>query len=419
MITHLDNPFVGATWYVDPVWSGKAAGEPGGSAIANYNTAVWMDRIGAIAGPEDGDGMGLRDHLDAALDQGANLFMFVFYDLPNRDCAALASNGELRISENGYQRYVDEYTAGIMEVISDPKYSGLRIVTIVEVDSLPNLVTNSDLADCAEAAGPGGYRDGITYALNQLSSLPNVYPYLDIAHSGWLGWSDNFSQAVTLIGDVVAGTDRGWDSISGFASNSANYTPVEEPYLPDPNSQVGGQQLKSADFYEWNGYIEELTFVQDWRQAMINRGAPSSLGMLIDTGRNGWGGPGRPSGASSSTDLNTFVNQSKIDRRQHRGNWCNQPGGVGYRPTAAPHTGVDAYVWIKPQGESDGISDPNFPIDPNDPNKQHDPMCDPNAQNRYADDPSILTGAMDNAPHAGRWFPEAFQTLVNNAYPPL
>lgn len=376
-----------------------------------------MDRIGAIAGPEDGDGLGLRGHLDEAVAQGANLFMFVVYDLPNRDCAALASNGELRISENGFQIYQEQYIAPIVEILSDPAYQNIRIAAIIEVDSLPNLVTNLDEPDCAEANGPGGYVDGIRHALQQLGQLDNVYSYVDIAHSGWLGWSDNFSQSVQLIGDAVSNLGTGVNPIAGFVSNSANYTPVEEPFLPNPNLQVGGQEVRSSDFYEFNNYFEELSFVTDWRNAMINRGLPSNIGMLIDTGRNGWGGPNRPTQASSSSDLNTYVNESRIDRRSHRGNWCNQAGGVGFRPQANPHPGVDAYVWVKPQGESDGISDPNFPIDPNDPNKKHDAMCDPNAQNRY--DNSYPTGALDNAPHAGRWFPEAFQVLVENAYPPL
>ena len=373
-----------------------------------------MDRIGAI---DPSEGWGLQDHLDEAIAQGADVFMFVVYDLPNRDCAALASNGELRISENGFQRYQDEYIAPIVNILGNPAYSGLRIVAIIEVDSLPNLVTNLDEPDCAEANGAGGYVDGIQHALNQLNTLDNVYPYVDIAHSGWLGWSDNFSQATQLIGNAIKGTNKGVNSIAGFASNSANYTPVQEPFLTNPDLQIGGGPVRSADFYEYNSYLEELSFVQDWRQAMLNQGFPSSIGMLIDTGRNGWGGSNRPSQASSSSDLNTYVNESRIDRREHRGNWCNQPGGVGFRPQASPHAGVDAYVWIKPQGESDGISDPNFEPDPNDPAKQHDPMCDPNAQNHDANE--YGTGAMDNAPHAGRWFPEAFQVLMQNAYPPL
>ncbi len=410
-----DNPWVGGNYYIDPMWSAKASAEPGGEAIANYNTGVWMDRIGAISGPEDGDGMGLRDHLDAAVLQGADLIMVIVYDLPNRDCAALASNGELRIADGGFERYQNDYIAPYAEILSDPAYKDLRIVTIIEVDSLPNLITNLDYPDCAEANGVGGYRDGVTVALNAFSQIPNVYSYVDIAHSGWLGWSENFGASVELIANVIKGTDAGWGSIAGFVSNSSNYTPVEEPYLPDPTLNIGGMPIRSADFYEWNSYFEEKDFVQDWREAMIAQGAPTTIGMLIDTSRNGWGGADRPTKVSESTDINDYVNESRIDRRHHRGNWCNQPGGVGFKPWPDPYEGIDAFVWVKPQGESDGISDPDFPIDPNDPAKRHDPMCDPLAPNR--DNNAVTTGALNNAPHAGRWFPEAFELLVNNAYP--
>ena len=85
-IQHLDNPFVGAKWYVDPLWSQNAR-ESGGAVVANNNTAVWMDRIAAIT-----DGIGLRGHLDEAVNQGADLINIVIYNLPNRDCAAEASN---------------------------------------------------------------------------------------------------------------------------------------------------------------------------------------------------------------------------------------------------------------------------------------------------------------------------------------
>ncbi len=407
----MDNPFEGTQLYIDPVWSEKAMGEPGGEAIANENTAVWMDRIGAIT-----DGIGLKGHLDEAVNQGADTFMFVVYNLPNGDCNALASNGELLIAENGFEIYQQDYIAPIKDILSQPKYSDLHIVAIIEVDSLPNLVTNADVPACQEAAGPGGYVDGVRHALNELSDLPNVYSYVDVAHSGWLGWSDNFGEAVQLIGDTVKGTEKGVDSIAGFVTNSANYTPLEEPYLPDPSLQVGGQPVRSATFYEWNPYFGELEFAQDWRDAMIQNGFPSSIGMLIDTGRNGWGGSDRPTSVSDSTDLDTYVDESRIDRRYHRGNWCNQPGGVGERPQANPAPGIDAYVWVKPQGESDGVSTPDFEPDPNDPNKQHDGMCNPNEDSVEA---AVPTGALPNAPHAGRWFPEAFELLLNNAYPPL
>ncbi|SHO57224.1 glycoside hydrolase family 6 protein [Vibrio quintilis] len=411
-VTRVDNPFAGTTWYVNPEWAAKAEAD-GGSAIAGQNTFVWMDRIAAIEGTDSA--MGLKAHLDNALAQGADLFTVVIYDLPNRDCRARASNGELTIADGGMDRYKAEYIDPIAAILADPAYKDIHIVTLIELDSLPNLVTNIDVAKCKEAAGEGGYKEGITYALNAFSPLKNVYSYIDAAHSGWLGWDSNFDPAVNLISGVVTGTDAGWDSIAGFITNTANYTPTVEPYLQEPYKNVGGQQVRSSTFYEWNPYFDEKSYAQEFRKKMIAKGAPSTIGMLIDTSRNGWGGSERPSSVSTSSDLDTYVDESRIDRRLHRGNWCNQPGGIGYKPYASPYPGIDAFVWAKPPGESDGISESDYEQDPDDPAKQYDSMCDPDSMN--SEPHSTATGAMDNAPHAGRWFSAGFKVLLDNAYP--
>jgi cellulose 1,4-beta-cellobiosidase len=295
------------------------------------------------------------------------------------------------------------------------KYSQLRIVAIIEPDSLPNLVTNLSIQKCAEANSSNAYKLGVQYALNKLHAIPNVYNYIDIAHSGWLGWSSNFQPAVNLITSVVKGTTAGVNSVDGFISNTANYTPVTEPFLTT-NKTVGGQQVNSAKFYQSNQYIDESSYDLAMYNAFVSAGFPSSIGMLIDTSRDGWGGPDRPKAASTSTALETFVNASRIDRRLHRGNWCNQPGGIGARPVANPASHFDAYVWIKPPGESDGTSN-SAQTTPDAEGKRFDAMCDPNANNRY--DSSVKTGALGNAPSAGSWFESAFETLVQNAYPPL
>lgn len=414
----MDNPFVGAQWYVDPIWSAKAQAETNGSKIAGYNTAVWMDRIGAIA-PTDGS-YGLRDHLDAALAQNANVIQVVVYDLPNRDCHALASNGELKQTAEGSARYRTEYVDVIAGIFSDPKYASLRIIAIIEPDSLPNLVTNLSTPACQEATDPThGYVANTRYTLSKLYPITNVYSYVDIGHSGWLGWTDNFGKAVTLIGDAIKGATGGVNSIAGFVSNTSGYTPLYEPFLDSlANGSFGtggGTQTRQAKFYEWNPHFSEVSFVQAWRTAMIASGFPSTIGMLVDTSRNGWGGPNRPTAASTSTVLDTFVDQSRVDRRAHRGNWCNQAGGVGERPQANPVAGVDAYVWVKPPGESDGASSLELSFDPQDPAKGFDRNCDPT----YTNAAGTTTGSLANAPVAGRWFKEAFQILVNNAYPPL
>jgi len=219
---------------------------------------------------------------------------------------------------------------------------------------------------------------------------------------------------------TIQGTTAGFVGVDGFVSNTSGYTPVAEPFLPDQALVIPGANLplRSADFYEWNPHFSELEFVTALRDAFVLKGFPTTLGMLVDTSRNGWGGTSRPITVSVATTINGYVDESRIDRRVHRGGWCNQVGaGIGERPVANPAPGLDAYVWVKPPGESDGISDPNFTPDPDDPAKRHDPMCDPLAQSTY--NPALSTNALDGAPHAGRWFAAQFQMLVENAYPPL
>ena len=99
-------------------------------------------------------------------------------------------------------------------------------------------------------------------------------------------------------------------------------------------------------------------------------------GFIIDTGRNGRGGV-----------------------RTAPGNWCNIKGaGLGERPRAAPAPRIDAYVWIKVPGESDGTADQKA--------ARFDPNC-------ASDD------ATPGAPEAGKLFEPYLVDLVKNANPPL
>ncbi|MFF5247803.1 glycoside hydrolase family 6 protein [Streptosporangium sp. NPDC000095] len=415
---HVDNPYDGADGYVNPDWSTKAAAEPGGTAVSKISTAVWLDRIAAIEGTSSG--RGLRAHLDEALLQDAAngskplTIQIVIYNLPNRDCSALASNGELLISENGLNRYKTEYIDPIAAIMAESKYAGLRISTIVEIDSLPNLVTNLNLAKCQEAKSSGAYVDGVRYALNKLHAIKNVYTYVDAGHHGWLGWDSNFGPSADLFATTVAGTTAGFDSVDGFITNTANYSALREPHFTI-NTNVNGQSVRQSTWVDWNFYVDELTFAQAFRNTLIQKGFKSNIGMLIDTSRNGWGGSARPAAPSTSTNVNTFVNESRVDRRVHAGNWCNQNGaGLGERPQANPATGLDAYVWVKPPGESDGSSKEI----PNNEGKGFDRMCDPTygGNERNGNNP---TGALGDAPVSGQWFSAQFRQLLQNAYPPL
>ena len=45
---------------------------------------------------------------------------------------------------------------------------------------------------------------------------------------------------------VVTGTTAGYASIDGFISDTANYTPTQEPLLTNPTLQVNGTQIDSV-----------------------------------------------------------------------------------------------------------------------------------------------------------------------------
>jgi cellulose 1,4-beta-cellobiosidase len=416
--TRVPNPYVGAGVYNNPNWRASAMAEAGGSRIANQPTGVWIDRIAAINGT--GGALGVREHLNQALVQAGGqpfVIQFVIYNLPGRDCSALASNGEL--GPNDLPRYKTEYIDPIAAIFADPAYANLRIVAVIEIDSLPNLVTNTSgrptaVPQCDTMLANRGYVDGVGYALAKLGAISNVYNYIDAGHHGWIGWDDNFGATANIMFQAANASGSTPANVHGFITNTANYSALTEQFVGPVT-----EQLRNTTWIDFNRYNEELAFAQAFRQRLIqagfNGGGSDGIGMLIDTGRNGWGGPNRPTAPSTSTVLNTFVNESRIDRRIHKGNWCNQSGaGLGERPRAAPAAGIDAYVWIKPPGESDGSSS----AIPNDEGKGFDRMCDPtyggNARNGNS-----MSGALPNSPLSGHWFSAQFQELMRNAFPPL
>jgi cellulose 1,4-beta-cellobiosidase len=362
--------------------------------------------------------MGLVDHLNEALAQdqanGAAPFVIqiVIYDLPGRDCAALASNGEL--GPNDLPRYKTEYIDVIAEIFRRPAYANLRIVTIVEIDSLPNLVTNvtsrpTGTPQCDVMFQNRGYVDGVGYALATFGTIQNVYNYVDAGHHGWLGWDTNFGPSVDMMRTAATASGSTVANVHGFITNTANTSALVEPYI------VVNNETRPSRWIDWNQFNDELSYAQAFRDRAVQAGFSSTIGMLIDTSRNGWGGANRPTGPSTLADLNARIDASRIDRRVHKGNWCNPSGaGLGERPRAAPAPGIDAYVWIKPPGESDGSST----LIPNDEGKGFDRMCDPT----YGGNPrnnNNMTGALPNAPLSGHWFQAQFQQLLQNAYPPL
>lgn len=429
---HQDNPFVGATVYKNPDYAAKVQTSIAQvtdtsligkmQIVAQTPTFVWLDRIAAIAGNATSTppATGLQQHLDNALaqQQGSTpiIAQFVIYDLPGRDCHALASNGEIPLTAAGLTQYQTQYIDAIVAIMSQPKYQNIRIVNVIEPDSLPNLVTNLSTPACGNADSTGIYAAGITYALNKLSALPNTYNYLDIGHSGWLGWPSNSAPAVTRYTNLINGTTNKFASVNGFVTDTANDIPWKEPFITGGTQTINNTQVISANFYQFDPDVDEASYTADLWARFTAAGWPTTIGFLTDTSRNGWGGSARPTAASTSTDVNTFVNASKIDARPHRGLWCNQSGaGLGLLPQATPSgfpaSHIDAYVWVKPPGDSDGSST----AIPNDEGKGFDQFCDPT----FLTPLGVLSNALPNAPLSGHWFHAQFVQLVQNAFPAI
>ncbi len=355
------NPFVGATPYVNPEYVTAVEGvaktsKPEDAALLKkveaYPTAIWLSWIK--------DTKNLPAIMDDAQKQQDTVgkpvvAVFVVYDVPGRDCNSEASAGELQLTPEGEARYQRDYIDVIAAAVAaHPK---LRTAFILEPDSLANLVTNMANPRC-EAAAPY-YKRCIAYAISKLSQ-PNAFVYLDAAHAGWLGWPKNIAKVVPLYKEVIdmAG---GPDRIRGFATDVSNYDPVKDPTAPPRVAS-----------YPPN---DELGYVQDLAK-MLPEGGIKGKGFVIDTSRDG-----RPNVRTSP------------------GNWCNIKGaGLGPRPQAEPLPNVDAYLWIKVPGESDGVADPKAP--------RYDTNCS-------SDD------ATAGAPQAGDMFASYLIDLAKNAQPPL
>jgi cellulose 1,4-beta-cellobiosidase len=424
---HVADPFTGAKPYLNPDYVSEvktqaaADGNPAAElAVANYQTAIWLDTIASIAGGTTATGTrtGLQQQLTNAAAQGTaatpSLVEIVIYDLPGRDCAALASNGEIPATAAGLTEYETQYISPIASILQQFANSPIRVVAIIEPDSLPNAVTNQSLSAC-QTSTPY-YETGITYALNALHAIPNVYNYMDIAHSAWLGWPSNMSATPAVYNKVVQATTAGYASIDGFISDTANYTPTQEPLLTNPTLSVNGQPVDSATFYQYNPTFDELTYDTQMYNTLVSAGFPSSKKFLIDTSRNGWG-PTHPTTITAASDVNTYVADNKIDKRPFRGDWCNQNNaGIGARPTDQPlgaSSPILAFVWIKPPGESDG----DYPTSTH---THGDPHCDPSGTNTDGNGGTYSTGSIPgfDVP-AGQMFPAEFQMLVKNAFPAL
>jgi len=326
------NPFAGKTHFVNPAYAAKleqthaAFTAKGDSAnalrvrkVQQAGTFVWVSRISDLP------------NIDAAVEAARKaqtktgqrqIVGLVLYNLPDRDCSAGESAGELKSTEGGLRRYKEEYIAPYAARVAAAK--DLDFAIVLEPDSLANLVTNTEIPGCAAAAPI--YREGIAHAISALQ-FDHVHLYLDAAHGGWLGWDPNMPAAAKVFSEVVAiasknGTQKA--KIRGFATNVSNYNPF--------NAVVRENYTEFSKSWDESNYCTSLSvYLQE-------EGLPARF--IVDQGRVQMPGA-----------------------RKEWGEWCNVEAGFGPVPgTSNNNTVVDSLVWIKPGGESDGrCGFPNSP----------------------------------------------------------
>ncbi|TDZ49557.1 Exoglucanase 2 [Colletotrichum trifolii] len=352
--TYTGNPFSGVNLWANSYYASEIstlaipslspALATAAAKVAEVPTFMWMDTRAKVPLVD----ATLADIRRANQAGGNYAGQFVVYDLPDRDCAAAASNGEFAIADGGvakYKEYIDAIRAMII------KYSDIRVLLVIEPDSLANLVTNLNVPKCAGAQA--AYLECTNYAVTQLN-LPNVAMYLDGGHAGWLGWPANLPPAAQMYAKVFkdAGSPK---ALRGLATDVSNYNAWSLTVLGNAN-------------------YDEKHFVEAFRPLLEAQGWPAQF--IVDQGRSGK----QPTG------------------QEQWGDWCNAIGtGFGLRPSA--NTGsaiVDAFVWVKPGGESDGTSDSTA--------ARYDHNCG-------------KSDALKPAPEAGTWFQAYFEQLLKNANP--
>jgi len=364
-VTLTGNPFAGRKQYANPFYSsevyslaipslvaeGKQSLTSAAMAAATVPSFIWFDTIAKLSTLPT-----YLSDIRAKNAAGANLIgTFVVYDLPDRDCAALASNGELSIANNGVALYKSEYIDVWVSYLK--QYPDVPVALIIEPDSLANMITNDDSSypKCENAAS--SYEECVEYAIAQLN-LPNVAMYMDAGHAGWLGWPNNLAAAGTFFPGI-------WKSAGS-------------------PSQVRGLATNVANYNAWSGtcqsYMQGASICDE--QSYINALAP-----LLT--QNGWT-------AHFVTDQGRSGKQPT--GQQAWGDWCNAVGtGFGIRPdTATTNANLDAFTWIKPGGECDGTSNSSAP--------RYDAHCG-------------QSDALQPSPQAGSWFQAYFEQLLTNANP--
>jgi len=360
--------------------------------------------------------------------------VLVAYNVPFRDCAQYSGGGA--VDTAAYEAWIDGFANGL---------GAGKAVVILEPDSLGIIPYNTTIYGAAEwcqptvtaadgttspapGASPEARYEQLQYAVAALKAkAPGASVYLDGTHAGWLGVGEAAYRLDKASHEPATGAPLG---STGFFLNASNFrttaqsvqfgTWVSMCTAFATNAEEGGWRL---GHFSWcaSQYNPATDFSLDYSPEYaatvtaqiqdLMGSAAASLPFVVDTSRNGKGAFDAAGYAAAP-----YGQPASVVSALNNGGWCNPVGaGLGLRPTSKTNVPlVDAYLWIKTPGQSDGACDIAGGARAWD-YSQYNPwgLTGANEQNHF--DP--LWGKVD--PAAGAWFAAQALQLAQNATPPL
>jgi endoglucanase len=346
--------------------------------------------------------------------------VFVPYNIPGRDCGGYSAGGAQ--TTPAYTAWIDAIAGAVRE---------RDAVVILEPDALANLPSDCGY-DPTGALTTDRYTQ-LSYAIGAFEALPRTRVYVDAGHSKW--------HSVGTIASRLA--QAGVSHTQGFFLNASNYQPTEAQtryggwiskciaFASDPSEggwRLGHYDYCASQYFPANADdYSTWSLTDDWYASNLSSAPTNLTHFVIDTSRNGQthatNATTDPTYANEPPGRMTLYGQAPYNQAAStvstlaNGSWCNPPGsGAGKRPTTS--TGeelVDAYLWIKTVGESDGQCNAAGGVRAWDYSLYTKPGWPTTATGQAQFDP--LWGRVD--PAAGAWFPEQALELARLANPAL
>ena len=410
--------------------------------------------------------------------------IFVAYNIPGRDCSQYSAGGAP--TDADYDAWIDAigaalghakavvleepdgladlpgycgsgYAAAFPEITNTTRVDDIRYA-VATLENDPNISLYLDGGNSGWQ-NVGGMAETLTAADVQQTQgfFLNVSNYQYDANSDYYGtWvSECVAYATVNEAQTPADALAAVATFTGTSTPTGAFAPPAYPATTPPggcasqywNGGAPGTDIASlvgpytgvalSPYGNWS----ETSTTPDLNTSGIDASYAGALGstvptthFIVDTSRNGLGPDSMATYAAAPYDQPGGVTASLV-----AGNWCNPPiAGLGIRPTAAAGVDlssldsylpgspplVDAYLWVKTPGQSDGQCDAAGGVRSWDdaadtPSIAGWPSSSSPAFQTFDPLWSLQTNSVFTDPIAGAWFSQQALGLAQNASPAL